>query len=415
MSNQTIRFVILLGSVAIFGIIGTQIYWFKQAFNEQEEVFHREVNIALSQTADDIFSLNRSTKPNRNPIKRLSSNYYVVMVNAPLSAQVLETLLINSFDNRNLKVDFEYGIYDCLTECMVYGNYVGAAGNNRASELNTWDQSDYYFGVFFPNRIGYLMNSMGIWSFSSLVLVVVVGFFAYAMFIILKQKRLSEIQKDFVNNMTHEFKTPISTIEIAAEVLSDPEIVKNPARLSNYASIIQNENLRLKNQVERVLQIASTESKGSTLTKEKFDANAIVRAEIESIQTSMPEAQIEIVLKANQGLILFDIAHFKSVIRNLLDNAIKYSPEQPRIEVTTSNEGHQFILDFKDSGIGIDQQSLKHVFDKFYRVPTGNLHDAKGFGLGLFYVKQILDSHQSDIRIESKVGEGTTIKVSISQ
>ncbi len=272
MKSSSIRFVVILAALSIVGITITQIYWVRRAFDLKEAEFERTVNTALYNVAHQIFNINQTPSPSNNPVKQLSTNYFVVMVNSEIDASLLEYLLRNEFERRGIIADFEYGVYDCSSERMVYGNYVPlktSKEKNTTKNLPKWTNQGYYFGVQFPNRAAHIINQMGIWSFSSVVLLLVITFFSYTLFVILKQKRLSEIQKDFINNMTHEFKTPIATIAVSAEVLKDPNIVQQPERLMNYAGIIEKENLRLKQQVERVLQMARLDKEDIGLKKER--------------------------------------------------------------------------------------------------------------------------------------------------
>lgn len=240
MRSQNIRFVLVLATLSLAGICAAQIYWVRAAFNQEQDHFHREVNAALNQVANEFYAYNKVIHPETNPIRQLAGNYYVVMVNSPIDANLLDNLLKKTFAKRDLNTDFEYGIYDCDTKCMVFDEYVKSGTVpmlERMNRLPVWDKSNYYFGVYFPNKELYLLSRMEIWIFTTLVMLVVILFFGYTLFVILKQKRLSEIQKDFISNMTHEFKTPISTIEVASKVLQQPEILREPERLLNYATI----------------------------------------------------------------------------------------------------------------------------------------------------------------------------------
>ena len=229
---------------------------------------------------DQILSYNGSTIPLDNPVEQLSSNYFVVMVNGDIDANLLETLLVNEFKARNLDVVFEYGIFNCVDENMVYGNTISLIENKEAKQSNVelpkWEDNDYYFGVMFTNKQSTLLDQMRIWIFSSVVLLIVVLFFAYALFIILKQRKFTETQKQFINNMTHEFRTPISTIQLSSAVLKDPEIVKDAERLNTYANIIKEESEKLLHQVENVLQVAIIEDKKLKLKMELLNVHEII-------------------------------------------------------------------------------------------------------------------------------------------
>ncbi|MCD4664357.1 MAG: hypothetical protein K8R68_03735, partial [Bacteroidales bacterium] len=230
MKSNHIRIAVLLGSISIVGIILFQWYWVNKSFSLVEEQFNRKVEIALYNVAEKMATFNNSELPNENPVRQMSSNYFIVDINDVIDAKILDHYLKTEFEYSNINIDYEYAIYDCETNRMVYGNYIkqNGAGDMKEKKFQKYDEFTYYFGIIFPSKTLYVLNNMNIWLISSFVLFTAIIFFAYAIFIILKQKRLSEVQKDFINNMTHEFKTPISTIGISANVLSDPEIVNDP-------------------------------------------------------------------------------------------------------------------------------------------------------------------------------------------
>lgn len=418
MSRTTLRIVIVLAALSIAGITFTQIYWVRKAFALRENQFNRDVNTALLNVAARIFEVNKTPSPANNPVTQLSTNYFVIALNSPVEAGLLEFLLTTEFEKRNITADFEYGIYDCMEKCMSGGSHVSSRtlkAKSPAQPFPEWKSDGYYFGVMFPSIEANLISQMGIWGFSSAVMLVVIFFFVYTLFVILKQRRLSEIQRDFINNMTHEFKTPISTIAISSEVLKDPGIVNTPERLLNYATIIQNENQRLKQQVERVLQMARFEKEDIGLKRESIDVHELITDAVRSIQLSLREkgGTIRLELWEQPVLVLVDKLHFTNVLYNLLDNAIKYSTQAPHIVVRTSEHEGIVQLEVQDNGIGIKAEDQRKVFHKFYRVPTGNLHDVKGFGLGLNYVKLIVEAHKGHVSVESEIGKGSTFKITI--
>jgi two-component system phosphate regulon sensor histidine kinase PhoR len=338
------------------------------------------------------------------------------MMNSEVDAALLEFLLTSEFQKRNIKADFEYGIYDCSIEKMVYGNYVPLKTSKDqpgTKSLPWWPTQGYHFGVQFPYREAHIINQMGIWSFSSVVLLLVIIFFSYTLFIILKQKRLSEIQKDFINNMTHEFKTPISTIAVSTEVLKDPAIIQQPERLLNYTTIIEKENNRLKQQVERVLQMARLDKEDIGLKKEVVDIHQVIQEAIKNSSMGLHERQgkITCMLNATRHELKADKLHLTNVLNNLLDNAIKYCQSIPEILIHTNDHDRNICIEVKDNGIGIGAENLKRVFQKFFRVSTGNVHDVKGFGLGLSYVKGIVEAHGGKINLESELGRGSQFKI----
>jgi two-component system, OmpR family, phosphate regulon sensor histidine kinase PhoR len=429
--RNTLRLIVILATLCIIGIAVTQIYWVRRAFDLKEEALNREINTSLFNVAQQIFKINNVPPPVVNPVKQLSTNYFVVMVNSEIDVSLLEFLLRSEFEKRNISFDFEYGIYNCDSEQMVYGNYIAMekTSKEQKSSLPKWKDETYYFGVQFPTREAHLLNQMGIWSFSTLVLLLVIVFFGYTLFVIFKQRRLSEIQKDFINNMTHEFKTPISTIAISAEVLKDPQTIQQPERLLNYATIIQNENNRLRLQVDRVLQAARLDKEDIGLKTELINAEWIVAEAIANADLALKEkgGLIQISKNAANPNIKADKLHLINVFNNLLDNALKYCEQRPMINIGLSNgtltsktswfgassARPSLEISVTDNGIGISPENQKRVFQKFFRVPTGNVHNVKGFGIGLYYVKLIVEAHGGSVSLNSDIGKGSEFILSL--
>ena len=430
MKSSNIRLIVFLGVLAIAGIVSIQTYWLLKAFDLKEKQFNQTVQIALLDVADRMAEFNGKPAPYQNPVNQLASDYYIVNVNDVIDANVLDYSLKTIFIKHGLDIDFEYAIYDCADNRMVYGDYISYQESQpqkpKSVNLPTYNEYVYYFGVKFPNRTGYLAGSMRFWIVFSGILLVAVLFFAYAIFTILSQKRLSELQKDFINNMTHEFKTPISSINISADVLMKDSYIQTDSRLLGYAKIIKAQNERLNQQVENVLQIARIEGKNFTLKKEKTDLPAFIGELMEAFQLQAEEKGGKIVFinelgvktektgeisAENSGFLNLDRLHFGNVLHSLIDNSLKYCKNKPNVEICLKREKGRLILSITDNGIGMSKEYSKRAFDKFYRVPTGNIHDVKGFGLGLFYVKKVCSIHNWKIEINSFPGLGTTVQI----
>ena len=415
MQNSIILRVFLLGAFAIIGIIAMQTYWVISTWNINEEEFDKKVRLALYNVAKSLADLNNGELPARDVIKQKTSNYYIVNIANEFDAPDLEHYLHIQFQELMLNLDFEYAVYDCTTNEMLYGNYCSYSPDEKKDikigHLPKDTEFTYYFGVRFPTRPSYLFDKMQLSVIFSVILFVTILFFVYSMLVILRQKRLSEMQKDFINNMTHEFKTPISTVRIAADVFLNAPVVKADNRLFQYAGIIRDQNQRLDDQVEKMLQLTRIEKRRLDLKKEVLNLEETLCEIIggAGVQVEKQKGRIEYECKAKGIEILADRLHLVNVLHNLLDNAVKYCTQAPHIKIVLEQSGKFARLSIADNGIGISKEHLKHVFDKFYRVPTGNVHNVKGFGLGLYYVWFVCKAHRWKIELDSEPGKGTTI------
>lgn len=413
-----IRYVVLLGAFAIIGIIAVQLYFVKKEWSNKEKQFSQTVTICLRNVAAKLYAFNHASPSTPNPVRQLSSNYFVVDINSEIDANILEHYLKTEFERYNIKTDFEYGIYNCETDVMEYGNYLFHDGKVKQDALSTdldkYSGYNYYFGVNFPLLNNTIAGDMTIWFFLVGILSVSVIFFAYSIFVILKQKRLSELQHDFINNMTHEFKTPIASINIAADVISDPESIKDPSRILTYGSVIKHEVNRLNDQVDKVLQIARIEKKGFNLRLEELDLHAIINLVVDNFKANHGDnLLLSLDLSPDVGAVEGDRIHLTNILYNLLDNAAKYAGDSPEIRIKTLVNAGRLLIYVSDNGPGISRANQKRIFQKFYRIPTANVHDVKGFGLGLFYVRTICDALHWKISLDPSPDQGATFIIGI--
>ena len=274
-----------------------------------------------------------------------------------------------------------------------------------------------FVNIFFPTLDNYIFSSVKFMIPSIIFTVVLLITFIFTIYIIFRQKRLTEIKNDFINNMTHEFKTPISTISLAAQMLNDPAVGKSPVMFKHISGVINDETKRLRFQVEKVLQMSMFERQSVTLKKKEIDAHELINGVVNTfrLKGEKNNGTLEAELNAQDPVIFVDEMHFTNVVFNLLDNAVKYkSPDRDiALKIRTWNENGKLCISVEDNGLGIKKENLKKIFDKFYRVHTGNLHDVKGFGLGLAYVKKIIADHKGSIRAESELNVGTKFIITI--
>ena len=271
--------------------------------------------------------------------------------------------------------------------------------------------------IHFPDINSYIFSSIRFMIPSVVFTLVLLVTFIFTIVIIFRQKRYTEIKNDFVNNMTHELKTPITSISLAAQMLNDASVNKSPAMMQHLGGVINDESKRLRFLVEKVLQMSMFDRKKAVFKKKELDLNEMVEntANSFSLRVEHTGGKIYTDIEAIDSTIYVDEMHFQNVIFNLMDNAVKYrNPDKPLdIYMKTWNDNEHLYLSIRDTGMGIKKDNLKKIFEKFYRVHTGNLHDAKGFGLGLAYVKKIVDLHKGDIKVESEFGKGTTFTISL--
>ncbi len=411
MNRQTIRSVVVLALISFVGIIALQVFWFRKAYSYEQKQFEDKVFISLNTVAEKIYSLKKDNAEIVQPVKLVASNYFVVQINDTLHPYLLENLLIQEFKSRNLTETFEYAIYDCFTDSIVFGKSVNIDENQSESahylQYIKWERDGHYFGVYFPQRGVRIFNSLEIWIYSSILIIIITIFFAYTIFVILQQKKLSEVRSDFVNNMTHELKTPIATINLTASALADPKMQENPDRLKQYISILSEEGNRLKTLVEKVLQSSNADSGSLRLTKDEISINDVVNEVSNSFPNYLSSGELKLKLAQDLPNLIADKFHLTNVVFNLVENAVKYNKDVVDIQITTRKHGKWIELEVADKGPGIAKEHQKKVFEKFYRVPTGDIYQTKGYGLGLFYVKQIADKHNGEILLHSEPGNGT--------
>lgn len=340
-------------------------------------------------------------------------------VSRRLNAIQIDSLIRSEFQNRNIGMDYNYGVWNGNTNKFVISRTGSDPGELIHSKFRTLlfpndiiSKPDYLL-MSFPNSIRYLLASMWLMLACSTLFTLTILFgFAYTIMVIIRQKKLSDIKTDFINNMTHEFKTPIATISLAVDSINNPKVAHDPSKLEYFSRIIREENKRMNAQVEHVLQMAQIEKGDLNLRNEPMNIHELIHTAVDliSLQVESKGGTLKTNLLAENPVVSGDPVHLSNVLFNLFDNANKYSPLNPEILISTQNNRDGILVSVKDKGMGMTQDTQKKIFDKFYRVPTGNLHDIKGFGLGLSYVKVIIEKHKGWISVISEPGKGSTFE-----
>lgn len=410
MKNRRIKLVVLLGLIAIAGIVVLQVIWLKEAFDYEAQKFGQKAHVALLEVVQNIYEDKQQVLPASNPVNQVSKDYYIVNINSDFEASMLDFYLRKAFERAGLFTDFEYAMYQCETDEMVYGNYISYNSDKsfkRSSYFPTNENLVYYFAVRFPARDYYFVASQWRWMLLSGVLLVILFIYVYSIFVLLQQKRLSELQTDFINNMTHEFKTPLSSILIASNFLSKQPSIKEDTKLSTYTQSIIDQGQRLNAHVEKVLQLAKSGSNALKLNRQKLDLGELLQSVKAAMEVKHPNAEIRIQPITNTVHIHADEVHFTNVLYNLLENGIKYNDKSPEIDIALQQVGEAWELSVSDNGRGIAKKHQKQIFKQFFRVPYADHQHKNGFGLGLYYVKKICELHGWDITVESEGGEGS--------
>ncbi|MEI6681574.1 MAG: HAMP domain-containing sensor histidine kinase [Bacteroidota bacterium] len=420
MNRRIIFLTIIAMTIALIGLMGIQIYWIQSASAIKEANFRRSVNESMVKVIQKVERMEKN--------KALAANQYESMLNfnrhlpydSFISKEEMDSLITLQLNMNGVDTRFEFCIYKperqefLMERSQNYRKELIEKGNAFVLFQADIYTSPEYLLIFFPREKQFLLTELwGMLLISIILIIVIVYSFTYTITTIFRQKRLSEMKNDFINNMTHEFKTPISTISLACEALGDVGIRKSGEIIDSYLSMIQEENKRLAGMAEKILQTAVIDKGQLKMNKEKIDLHEIITDVIKNlrIQVEIKDGEIIRNFGASHSKIEGDKVHVTNLVYNLLDNANKYSPRKPLIRISTENANNGIVMVIEDNGIGIGKMEQKKIFDKLYRVPTGNIHEVRGFGLGLSYVKAIVEEHHGKISLESEVNRGTKFRV----
>lgn len=395
--------------------------------DELVQKFKREDKLAKLKFDQQLSALSKGIKPYSASSLLQDVEKEMREVNVPIYKRIdsgnLARLLKREFLNHNIDQVYDMQVKLARKDSVLY--IMANSGNPNFEDNKTYKVPIFSNDIFrdpgtlmvrFPYKNSAILTNLSFTLASSIgLLLVLVFIFSYTLYAILKQKKISEMKTDFINNMTHEFKTPVATIMIASEALKDSEVTEDKARLKRLAGIIYDENVRLGNHIERVLSIARLEKNELKMENTEVDMNDLILIVLDSmsLQLQKRNAVIHVNTDAENAVVFGDELHLSNVLYNLIDNANKYSADTPEITISTRNTNKHVIIEVTDKGIGMTKEQSKRIFDQFYRVPTGNLHDVKGFGLGLNYVQDIIKQLNGSIKVSSEKDKGTTFEISL--
>ncbi len=429
--------IILLISLSLVGIIFIQVSWFNSMLENKEEELKIHVATLIDEVGEQLIAETSNALPNlkNSPLKPSFSWPSDQLLNefmkpATISSRYTEfeinERLRKSFNNHGMKdTKFEFAILNDA-DVLVYEM-------KSNGFLNVREDTIRHYQFFYPIQVPSGSNYEGLmpqetmqvivpnvkhivirqlrWMIAGAILftLILLAAFYVTLNALIRQKKLSEIKNDFINNMTHEFKTPLATISLAVDALRNEKVLQNRQKMDYFSGIIKEENKRMNKQVETILQAALTDRQELQLDLKPIHVHDIIHAALSNFNLQLEEknGKADLQLNAKNDLINADEVHFTNLISNLVDNAVKYSNDKLQIKITTANTSRSLVIKVEDSGIGMSKETIKRIFEKFYRAHTGNLHNVKGFGLGLSYVKTVVDAHHGKIKVESVLGRGT--------
>lgn len=470
MNKWSTFLIITLVTLATIGLMIIQVYWIRDAVKVKQAVFLRDLDQAMSSVVYEIDkarledrlkkqskfykgnqgifeiydSLNLLLSEGINKTNTLSEIDYILKktnnlmnrasVHLSLNPRnkkpgsffiahkdLIDSIITRELKKHNINTQHEFGIYSPATNTMLVqrtGTYPEQLLNesyvyNLAPMTSLFAPPNKLL-LYFPNEKSFVVRQL--WKLliiSVFLFIVIILSFIFSIHVINRQKKLSVMKNDFINNMTHEFKTPISTIALACEALKDEDLKKSPEVYNSYIGVINEENTRLKSMAEQILQTAILDKGQLKLKKTLVDVHELITNAVTSKEMIVNKkgGQIDLQLNAESTFVKADVVHLTNVILNLLDNALKYTIQSPHIVINTINKGDSILVRVQDNGVGISKSNQKKIFEKLYRVPSGDVHDFKGFGLGLNYVKSIVELHKGSIFVDSELGKGSTFTI----
>lgn len=415
--------IVILITLSVVGILFIQMSWIQNAIKLKHEEFQRAVDLTLNDTKEGIHSRFLYKHADFIPTEE-SKRYFLgrhFTVEGNFTAEEISGIIDKQLKHNNVKQKYEYCITNIYKNIILQSQGFHPSEQETAYRVELAPEDSYraretlYISIREDKNL--IIREMGWMVVASIVFTtIIVLAFALTVRTLINQKKVSEIKSDFINNMTHELKTPLATISLAIDALTNEKVIHDTDKIKIYSSMIKEENKRMNKQVEKILQAARLEKEEIKLTLQKLDAHQIISkvAHNLALQVQEKHGSIDLHLAATDPVIEADEVHFSNIIFNLLDNAMKYSTEAPKIAVETLKHGNgMFTIKIRDNGIGMDKETQQRIFEKFYRAHTGNIHNVKGFGLGLSYVKAIVDAHDGKIKVESAPGKGSLFTITL--
>lgn len=419
MDKQRFTLFLIISALALSGIMIIQLYGIRNAYLFQKEQFGSNVQLGLKSVANRLIEMQVDTNVQILRSCKHAYEFEKQEILPLLLSPILDEYIGEAFDKHHININYDYAVYGIPEMSLLRTSNPDRTAKlldspHHVSFMCIYDEEGFNLAVYFPDQHSFILYNVLPWA-ALLFLLIVLLVFAFLKIIrmFLNAKKFSDMKTDFVNNMTHEFKTPIASLSLAADMLMKPEISGQPCQVQRYAKVIGDENKRLKSRVEQVLHITMVERGEFSMKMKPIDVHKVVEESLKPYKMLIKQQKGRVIrlLNAKRSNIHADPVHLENAVSNLIDNAIKYSIGAPELTLETHNKGEGVIIAIEDKGIGISAEHQQDIFRRFFRVSTGDVHDAKGFGLGLYYVKTVVEAHNGSIHVKSQPGRGSRFEM----
>jgi two-component system phosphate regulon sensor histidine kinase PhoR len=418
MRSSTTRLFIFVTTILIAVIIGLQLHWLTKTYSFEKNEFNTAVLKSIRGLYEDLNLSGETGSRFRDLIVQPAEDVFIFKIDQPPSKDSLAEALISEFDDFKVYTACKVAVYDQHAKKYLYEQYIGntAAVHADAVAVDAPLQKLNYSYVYlqFPHRSQYIISNMSSWIFTSMLLLSLLIGLGASIYYLYRQKFLNDIQKDFINNVTHEFSTPLTVIDLSTDALQKPGIAGNPDKYNKYVASIKYQNEYLKKHIQTLVKTVVTESHRLALQKTTLNPDDLVLQAIAQLEPLVVQKNGKILFEPQEKevLIMADNDNLYLAIFNILNNAVKYA-ETPKIIITTAVQASRYVISVKDNGMGIAEKEQQKIFKKFYRSQNGNIHNVKGLGLGLYFVKKIIELHHGQIEVNSVEGIGTEFKITL--
>lgn len=419
MRSVTFKWIILISTIAIGLLVAAQLFWLNKIYNYERKEFNSSVIKSIQGVYEDLELMDSNTTHLQKLIEQPNSNSFLFRISDIPNKDSLQDNVLNNLEDFNVFSDCVLALYDNKSHHYLYKSYLPTAASkhpqNMPAGLPVYQKDYAYIILYFPYRNQYILGEMTWWITSSIILLLLLIALGVSVFYLYRQKFLNEIQNDFIRNVTHEFQTPLTTLTVGLDAISKSSVIGQPEKMSKYTKLMQGQTNYLKQHIDNLMKVLQADANGLLIQKEPVAPNELIKEAIKQLYISIEEkkARIELLLEKDNTTIPADRSSLYVAILNVISNAIKYSND-PLIIIETKLLNDKYYISVKDNGIGIDDQYKKKLFKKFYRIPTGNVHNTKGLGLGLYFVKKVITEHNGNISIKSIKGIGTEFIIELS-